>query len=156
MELNADRPELLDVPEQSESHSASDSEIEPSHAESEQKQDEHAPSVESRNESETPEQLQARKDDVLTRNRAALEEHFKCCIPQGEIELEDLTGDKIMEYARVGELMDRIAFHRQSLRNAMQDFARATRDYPVGISFKDDEASVNHEMFNDQGMEEKE
>jgi hypothetical protein len=37
MELNADRPELLDVPEQSESHSASDSEMEPSHAESEQK-----------------------------------------------------------------------------------------------------------------------
>jgi len=37
MELNADRPELLDVPEQSESNSASDSEMEPSHVESEQK-----------------------------------------------------------------------------------------------------------------------
>ena len=37
MELNAERPELLDVPEESESHIASDSEMEPSHVESEQK-----------------------------------------------------------------------------------------------------------------------
>ena len=35
MELNAERPELLDVPEESESHSASDSEMEPSNVESE-------------------------------------------------------------------------------------------------------------------------
>ena len=37
MELNAERPELLDVPEESESNSASDSEMEPSNVESEQK-----------------------------------------------------------------------------------------------------------------------
>jgi hypothetical protein len=92
----------------------------------------------------------------LTKNRASLEEHFKCCIPHGENELENLTGDKIMDYARVGELMDRMAFYKRSLHDAMSDFARVTRDYPVTINFKDDEASINQEMPNEQGSEEKE
>ena len=92
----------------------------------------------------------------MTKNRASLEEHFKCCIPHGETELENLTGDKIMDYARVGELMDRMAFHRQSLHDAMRDFARATRDYPVAVNFGGDNDSLDQEIPNGQGTEEKE
>ena len=52
--------------------------------------------------------------------------------------------------------MDRMAFHKRSLHDAMLDFARVTRDYPVTVNFKDDEASINQEMPNEQGSEEKE
>ena len=48
----------------------------------------------------------------MAKNRVALGEHFKCCIPLGEPELEGLTGDRIMAYAKVGELMDRMVYHR--------------------------------------------
>ena len=92
----------------------------------------------------------------MTKNRALLEEHFKCCIPHGENELENLTGDKIMYYVRVGELMDRMAFHKRSLHDAMRDFARVTSDYPVTVNFKDEKASINQEKPNEQGSEEKE
>ena len=54
MELNADRPELLDIPEQSESHISSESEMERSLAESSQNVEKKCPSIASHAESETP------------------------------------------------------------------------------------------------------
>ena len=107
-------------------------------------------------ESETPGHLQVRKDDILAKNMFALEERFKCCIPQGQPELEGLTGERIVDYAKVGELMDRMVFHKQRLHDAMRDFARVTEDYPVRVSFEDVVAGTDHEITDRHDMEDKE
>ena len=92
----------------------------------------------------------------MAKNRVALGEHFKCCIPLGEPELEGLTGDRIMAYAKVGELMDRMNYHRQSLQEAMRDFTRAAKEFPVTVDFGDDDDSLDQGIPNGQGTEEKE
>ena len=66
MELNSERPELLDVPEQSESHSSAQSEMDHSLSASSEKVEKKCPSISvSHAESEKPHELQARKEDIL-------------------------------------------------------------------------------------------
>ena len=45
-----------------------------------------------------------------------------------------------MNYATIGEILDRIRFHRESFHEAMRDFTREAKsnDYPIALDFGSD------------------